>query len=219
MRRLAILLLAAGPFLPGSSASGQTTLTVHGGLSRLMLAEILDQSTILVTRRPIVGLQAGVGASFRLTPPEARYAFGVRVSGTYAQRGAAHTVRERRTLVRMHNVLVSVQYDMRFPFRWERLTMNLTAGPTVGAMLFCNRETEAVGNGFYNNSPCTEGEFRRLDYGLTIAGGLELGVTDQMGITGGFQYHWGAIDIGKSPDTRMLNRTIALQGGLVYHIG
>lgn len=220
VRRLAIiLLLATGPFLPVSAAAGQTTFTLHGGLSRLMLAEILDQSTLLVTRRPIVGVQAGFGASFQLTPPEAIYTFGVRVSGTYAQRGAAHTVRDRRTLVRMHNVLVSVQYDMRFPFLWGRLTTNLTAGPTVGRMLSCNLEIEDVEDEVYDNSPCPEGEFRKLDYGLTLGGGLEWGVTDQMGITAGLQYHWGAIDIGKSADTRILNRTLALQGGLVYHIG
>ncbi|MDE2876521.1 MAG: hypothetical protein OXU69_13120 [Gemmatimonadota bacterium] len=218
MRRLSTLLLAAAPLLPGPPASGQSTFTLHGGPNRTMLAEIYEDTLIVVPRVPIVGMQASLGVSFRFTPPDAIYTFGVRVSGTYAQRGSAHEAIDHRILVRMHYMLVSVQYDMRFPFRWDRLTTNVVAGPAFGGMFFCDRQFEDAGGAIYDTRPCRDGEFRKLDFALILGGNLELAVTDRLGITTGLQYHWGARDIENHVFTRMLNRTLALQGGLVYHL-
>lgn len=216
VRRLALLLLAAAPLVPGSHASGQTTFSLHGGPNRTMLSEIIEDTVGVVPRKPVHGMHAGLGVTFWLTPRRAVYTFGIRLSGTYAQRGAAHTVFGQKSLIRLHYLLGNVMYDMRFPFRWERLRGHFSAGPTLGRLVACQREFDGVdGDADYARS-CPDGEYRRLEFALTLGGGLELGVTDNVGITTGVQYHWGGRDIERNPGTRMLNRALALRGGLVY---
>lgn len=216
MRRLAILLLAAAAYVPGSPASGQTTFSFHGGPNRTMLSEIIEDTVGVVPRKPVYGMHAGLAVTFWLTPRRAIYTFGIRVSGTYAQRGAAHTALGQRSLIRLHYLLGNVMYDMRFPFRWQRLAGYFSAGPTLGRLVACQREFDGVGGEMDYARSCRDRDYRKLEFALTLGGGLELEVSDRVGITTGVQYHWGGRDIEVNPGTRMLNRALALRGGLTY---
>lgn len=218
MRRLALLLLAAAPLVSASPACGQTILSLHGGLNRTILAEVFADTTFVRGREPVNGMHVGVGATFWHTPRDAVYKFGIRLNGTYAQRGAAHNVIGGRVSIRLHYVLLNVMYDMGFPFRWERLAARFSAGPTMGRLLSCQREFEGSGGGTIDTNPCRDGQFNSLEYGLNLAGHLELGVIGRMGITAGVEYHWGANDIEDYPDTSLLNRALSLRGGLLYAI-
>ena len=216
VRRLALFLLATAPLVPGSPASGQTTFSLHGGPNRTILYEILEDTTAVVPRKPVHGMHAGLGVTFWLTPRHAVYTFGIRVSGTYAQRGAAHTALGQRSLIRLHYLLGNVMYDMRFPFRWERLAGYFSAGPTLGRLVACQREFDGVEGEMDYARSCRDRDYRKLEFALTLGGGLELELTDGLGITTGVQYHWGGRDIEVNPGTRMLNRALALRGGVVY---
>ena len=217
MRRLTILLLTAAPLLPGS-AGGQTTFSLHGGPNRTMLAE-LDEDTLLLTpRKPVHGVDIGLGVTFRMSPPDDVYGFGVQLNASYAQRGAAHTVLGQRSLIRMHYLLFNALYDMAFPFLWERLNTHFTAGPTLGGLIGCQREFGGVDGGSDYARPCRDGDYRKLEFGLILGARLEVGLSDKFGISSGLQYHWGGRDIERHGDSGMLNRAISLRGGLLYTI-
>lgn len=218
MRRFAILLLAAAPLLPGSSAFGQISFSLHGGPNRTMLHEIFEDTIIVVPRKPVIGMHAGLGVTLLLTPPDAIYTFGIRLNGTYAQRGSAHTVLGQRSLIRLHYVLVSALYDMSLPFRWGRLAGYILVGPTVGRLVACQREFEGVGGEADYARSCRDGDYSKLEFALSLGGGLAMGVNDRLGITTGLHYHWGGRDIEVLPGTKMLNRALALRGGLTYAI-
>lgn len=183
-----------------------------------MLAELDEDTLFLTPRKPVHGVDIGLGVTFRLSPPDDVYGFGVQLNVSYAQRGAAHTVLGQRSLIRMQYLLFNALYDMAFPFGWERLTSHFTAGPTLGGLVGCHREFEGVDGGSDYARPCPDGDFRLLEFGLILGARLELGLSDKFGISSGLQYHWGGRDIERRGSSGMLNRAISLRGGLLYTI-
>ena len=217
VRRLAILLFAAAPLIPGS-ADGQTTFSLHGGPNRTMLAEVHRDTLLVTPRNPVHGMDVGLGVTFQFSPPDDIYGFGVQLNATYAQRGAAHTALGQRSLIRLHYLLLNALYDMAFPFRWERLSVHFTAGPTVGRLVGCQREFGGVDGESDYARPCPDGDFRNMEFALVLGARLELGLSDKLGISTGLQYHWGGRDIERHGDSGMLNRAISLRGGVLYTI-
>lgn len=223
MRRLAILLLAAAPILPGSSALGQSTVSLYGGLNLTTLADALDDPDFVVPYERITGLQVGLGTTFRFGRSSQLHRLGVQLNGTYSQMGSGYVVFDRYTRVRLNYLGVSALFDFRLPFRWERLATRFAFGPTAGWMVSCERHHGDAEDEFDRTSPCIDTRFRTLDYGMIFGGGLELGVTRKLGIIADLQFHWGVRDIETDPArifraTRLLNRGLALRGGLQYSI-
>ena len=223
MRRLAMLLLVAAPILPGRAALGQSTVSLYGGLNLTTLADALDDPDFVVPYERIAGLQVGLGTTFRFGPSYQLHRLGVQLNGTYSQMGSGYVVFDRYTRVRLNYLGLSALFDMRLPFLWERLATRFTFGPAVGWMLSCERHDEGTEDAFDRTSPCIDTRFRTLDYGMIFGGGLEMGMTNRLGITAGLHFHWGARDIETDPArtftrTRLLNRGLALRGGLQYSI-
>lgn len=223
MRRLAILLLAAAPLLPGSSVSGQSTVSLFGGLNLTTFGDPLDDPTFQIPYERTTGLQVGLGTTFRFGPSYQIHRVGVQLNGTYSQMGSGYQVLGRYIRFRLHYLGLNALFDMKLPFIWKRLATRFSFGPGVGWMLSCQRHREDAEDESDRIKPCIDSRFHTFDYGLIFGGGLELGLTDALGIIAGMQFHLGVrdIDVDHSQtfgDARLLNRALALRGGLQYSI-
>lgn len=207
MKRLPSILLAAGLLLPAPSAAAQTTLSVHGGLNLAILSSEDKDSVIPLEYARVVRPQFGLSATLRLTPPERINSLGIQVSGTYAPRGA-DVLGLSTASIRLNYLELAALIDVRVPLVIEPLAAHIQIGPALGWLMSCKRE-----------KPCLDGEFRSLDYGLAIGGNLEVELTDNLGIMGGFLYNAGFsyADGGDNPFRK--NRSLALRGGVLFPIG
>ena len=57
------------------------------------------------------------------------------------------------------------------------------------------------------------------DYGLAAGGGVEIWLSDRLGVTLGVLLTRGLADLGIVEDDGVRNRTLTLRGGLVLSIG
>ena len=218
MKRLPVLLLAAALFLPGSSASGQTTLSLHGGLNLTILDDDFRDSILVINRERVTGTNVGLAATFQLSPPDRTNSLALLLSGTYAPKGSAHGG-STKIVTRLNYLEFAALFDVRFPLRLGRLASHVSLGPTVGWLMSCEFEFQDAAGGIEKTSPCAEGEFQAMDYGLVVGGNLELGLTDKLGVTTGFQYNIGIGYIDDYEGGTLKNRSLALRGGLLYSIG
>lgn len=207
MKRVSSLFLAAALLVSASSASGQTTFSVHGGVNLTVLSNEIEDSILPLNYLRVIQPQFGLSATYRLTPEEWTNSAGIQLNGTYAPRGADVSGLSRGAL-RLNYLEMAVLLDVRVPLIIEPLVVHLLAGPAFGWLMSCERE-----------KPCSDGEFRSLDYGLSFGGNLEVGLTDKLGLMAGFQYNAGLsyADAGANPSRK--NRTLALRGGLLFPIG
>lgn len=224
MRRLSMLLLAAAPLLPGPSLSGQSTVSIFGGLNLTTFGELLDDPVFQIPYERINGLHAGVGTTFRFGRSDQAHGLGVQLNGTYSQMGSGYRVLGRYTRFRLHYLGANALFDMKLPLRRERLATRFSFGPGVGWMVSCERRREGAEDESDSIAPCLDATFHTFDYGLILGTGLQLGLADALAVTADFQFHWGVRDIYVDPDdltygdTRLLNRALVLRGGLQYSI-
>ena len=207
MKRLPSILLAAGLLLPAPSALAQTTLSVHGGLNLAILSNESRDTILPFNYLRIVRPHFGLSATFRLTPPERINSLGIQLSGNYALRGADVEGLSSGT-IRLNYLELAALIDVRVPLVIEPMAAHIQIGPTLGWLMSCKRE-----------KPCLDGEFRSLDYGLAIGGNLEVALTDNLGIMGGFLYNAGFSYADGGDDPFRKNRTLALRGGILFPIG
>lgn len=207
MKRLSGLLLAAALLLPAPTASAQTTLSVHGGLNLSVLSNELEDSLLPINYVRIVQPTFSLSATFRLSPSDATNSLGVRLSGSYSPKGGDLQGRSRSNL-RLTYLELAALLDVRVPLVIEPLAVHILVGPSVGYLLSCERE-----------SPCADGEFNTLDYGLAFGGSLEVSLTEKLGITAGFLYNASFSHADARDDPSLLNRALALRGGVMIPIG
>ena len=218
-----MLLLATAPLLPGSAVCGQSTVSLFGGLNLSTFGDPLDDPIFQVPYERITGLHVGLGTTFRFGPSYQVHRVGVQLNGTYSQKGSSYRVLGRYNRFRLHYLGVTALFDMKLPFRWEQLATRFSFGPFVGWMLSCERHRDDTEDELDRIRSCIDSRFNTLDYGMAFGGGLELGLTDALGITADLHFQWGVRDIDNDPsryfgDTRLLNRALALRGGLQYSI-
>ena len=208
MKRLPGFLLAAAFLFPAPSASAQTTLSLQGGLNVSVLNNELEDSVVPTNYVRIVQPTFGLSATFQLSPPESRSSLGVQLSAAYAPRGA-DVQGLSTTGVRLNYLELGALFDARVPLASESLAIHVLAGPAMGWLMSCER----------NEKPCAQDEFNSLDFGLSFGGSLEIGLTDKVGIIGGFLYNAGFSYVDSRNDPALKNRSVALRGGLLFPIG
>lgn len=218
MQRLPVLVLAAALFLPGSSAFGQTTLSLHGGLNLTILDDNFQDSVFVLYRERVTGTNVGLAATIQLSPSDRTNSLALQLSGTYAPKGSAHGG-SKKIVTRLNYLELAALLDVRFPLRFGRLATHVSLGPAVGWLMSCEFEFQDTAGGIEKTSPCADGEFRALDFGLVVGGSLEVGLTDKLGIAAGVQYNVGVGYIDEFQGGTLKNRAVALRGGLLYSIG
>ena len=206
MKRLPSFLLAAALLFPAPSASAQTTLALQGGLNVSVLNNEVEDSITPVNYARIVQPTLGLSATFQLSPPESSSSLGAQLRAAYAPKGA--DLQGLSTgAIRLNYLELGALFDARVPLGSESLAIHLLAGPTLGWLMSCER----------GGTSCTDDEFKSLDFGLSFGGSLEVGLTDRVGITGGFLYNAGFSYVDARDERK--NRSVALRGGLLLPIG
>ena len=206
MKRAPFLLLATALLLPGQSASGQTTLGLHGGVNVAILDDVVED-TIVVTKylrmfRPTYGLNA----TFMLTPPEG-LGFGVRLNASYAPKGADRAGGSEYA-IRLTYLELAALADVRVPLIFDPVDLHFLIGAAMGWLRSCARR-----------SPCVEGEFSSRDVGVSFGTQLEIALTRGVGFTAGGLYNVGISNAYGREKPVLKNRSVALTGGLSFRIG
>lgn len=208
MNRLPSFLLGAVLFLPAPPASAQTALSVQGGVNVSVLNNQFEDSIVPINYVRIVQPTFGLSVTFRLSPPESRTSLGAQLSAAYAPRGAdlqGSSVGD----IRLNYLELGAVFDARVPLGFESLALHILAGPAMGWLMSCDRSGTA----------CADDEFNSLDFGLSFGGSLEIGLTDRVGVIGGFLYNAGFSYVDSRDDPTLKNRSVALRGGLVFPMG
>ena len=218
MKRFSTLLLAAGLLLPGSFASAQTTFSVHGGLNLSIFRDYHVDSVLVLNRERTTGPNVGIAAAFKLSPPDRINSLSLQVSGNYSPKGSARSHGQKIT-TRLDYLEITALLDIRIPLIWGPLAVHVSAGPGGGWMMTCEFELQNAEGVIERTTPCADDEFRSFDFGLVGGGSLEIGVTETLGITVGFQYNHGLGFIDHFDEGSLKNRTLSLRAGLLYPIG
>lgn len=218
MKRSSTLLLAAGLLLPGSSSSAQTTFSLHGGLNLSIFRDYHVDTVLVLNRERTTGPNVGLAAAFRLSPPDRINSLSLQLSGNYSRKGSARSHGQKIT-TRLDYLEVAALLDVRIPLIWGPLAVHVSAGPAGGWMMTCEFMLRNAEGMIERTTTCAEDEFRSLDFGLAGGGSLEIGMTERLGVTAGFQYNHGLGFIDHFDEGSLKNRTLSLRAGLLYPVG
>lgn len=205
MNRRAVVIFAALPaLLPGAPASGQTTLTVTGGLNMASVSASEPNEAIESVTRAALGLSAGFPVS---------EGWRVQLGAAYSQKGFGFGPAE----LGLDYIEFTGLLDRPFPLG-DRASLHLLAGPAVGIRTSC-KTTVSVG-GEKRSEDCGGEGPKDFDFG--VAGGAEavIGVSDGLALSAGALYTLGLMDVSDGEgDEFVKNRTVMLRVGVVFPIG
>jgi len=205
MNRLTLLFFAALPtLLPGVPASGQTTLSVTGGLNMASVSASEPNDAIESVTRMALGLSAGfpVAEGWR-----------VRLGAAYSQKGFAFGP------VDLGVDYIELTGLLDRPLRLgDRASLHLVAGPALGMRTSC-KATASVG-GEEQSQDCEDGP-KDLDFGVAGGAEAEIGLSDGLALSVGAVYTLGLLNVidDAEGDEFMKNRTLTLRVGAVFPIG
>ena len=218
MKRLPTSLLAGAVLLlPGKPASAQNTLGLLGGVNIASLdvsARDIIEDTVALKRMSVgITLSMPVGSLL-----------GLQFGASMAQKGGSlltrDTVADGKSRIRANYFELMALARLGIPLLGRFVSAHLVGGPALGIETSCDVELFAGGGGTMENQSAECEEDRDTnDYGLAAGGGLEIWLSDRLGLTIGVLLTRGLADLGIADDESVRNRTLTLRGGLVLSIG
>lgn len=210
-----LLLLTAVP------ATGQVKLGLNGGLS-LASVDVSSELGTVPDFESATRMSLGGSVTFPLTDT-----WGLQVAGGYAQKGGKGAFSEDGV-----NVDITLEADYfefaalgvaRFPLAGDRVSAHLLAGPAVALEASCNiASTASVGGSeLTSDTSCDNSvapERSSFDLGVAGGGGIEIGLTDALGVSVGALYTFGLLDIDDADTSSLKHRALNLRVGLVYSL-
>ena len=232
MKRLATPLLTAALIVsPGAAAFGQTTLTVTAGVSETSIG--IDMSRFSVSHfdfyRPTPNFEPATGITIGLavTVPFSER-LGLQLGGRYVQKGSHwRSWRDGFSFesgMESEYVELATQLKGRFPLLGDRLSAYATAGPAVAFKTSCDwNEVVTIMGAFVSeiSASCARvglglGDF---DFGLSGGTGVEIWLSESMGVSVGVAYTLGLLNVATSRTSNFKNRAMAFRFGIVTPIG
>lgn len=201
MNRLAVFTFAALlAHLPGAPASGQTTLTVTGGLNTATVSASELSDAIESVTRAAVGLSAG----FPVTE-----GWRVQLGAAYSQKGSGFGPVE----LGIDYIELTGLLDRPFPLG-DRTLLHLLAGPALGIRVSC--KTTFSGR----SADCAGDGLKDFDFGVAGGAEAEIGLSDGLALSLGALYNLGLLNVSDSESDEFLKtRTLTLRAGVVFPIG
>ncbi len=200
MNRLTVLVFATLPILPPAvSASGQTTLTVTGGLNMASVSASEPNDAIESVTRMALGLSAGfpVAEGWR-----------VQLGAAYSQKGFAFGPAE----LGVDYIEFTGLLDRPLPLG-DRASLHLLAGPALGIRMSCKTT-------FEERSQDCEVPPKDFDFGVAGGAEAEIGLSDGLALSVGAVYTLGLLNVSDAEGDEFLkNRTLTLRAGAVFPIG
>lgn len=223
MRTISRLLIAAPLFLlTPAAAAAQIKLAVTGGMN-LASVDVSTEDTFVPDFESVTGLSLGLSATIPLSET-----LGFQLAGGYTQKGTIvgfsdEGARVEATL-KMNYVELAALAAVRLPLSGERLSAHLLAGPAFGFEATCDMSTRAsfMGTSVEVDGNCDDDDVldrSTVDLGLAGGGGIEIGLSDALGVSLGALYTFGLLDIDQSDRDSMKHRALTVRAGLVLSIG
>ena len=219
MPRLPLLLIAA-PLLgltPAPTAA-QVKLGVTGGLN-LASVSVSSESGFVPDFESVTRLALGVSATIPLSET-----WGLQLAGGYSERGTMYTFAENgadvESTLKMDYIELAALGTANLPVSGERVSAHLLAGPVLALESSCRWHSQATlrGTDYEASEDC---DFNRSNYDLGLAGGggIEIGLSDALGVSLGVLYTFGLLDMDKADHDSLKHRVAAVRVGLVYSVG
>lgn len=223
MRKLSHLLIAA-PFLLLSPAptAAQVKLGVTGGLN-LASVDVSSESAFVPDFESVTRFSLGLSATIPVSET-----WGVQLAGGYSQKGAMSAFTEEgadvESTLKMDYIELAVLGMLNLPLSGERVSAHLVAGPALALESSCDVSAKAtfMGTDFEINEGCDDGDVidrSNFDLGLAAGGGIEIGLSDALGVSLGVLYTFGLLDIDKEDSDSLKHRVLSVRVGLVYSVG
>ena len=219
MRRLLLLLITA-PFLLLTPAPtvAQIKLGVTGGLN-LASVNVSSESAFVPDFESVTRLSLGLSATIPLSET-----WGLQLAGGYSQRGTMYTFTEDgadiEATLNMDYIELAALGMVSFPVSGERVSAHLLAGPALALESSCRWSSKAtfMGTDYEASEDC---DFNRSNYDLGLAGGggIEIGLSDALGVSLGVLYTFGLLDIDEDDSDSLKHRVLSVRVGLVYSVG
>ena len=247
MKRFRILLTLTAlalPFLATANASAQVAITLTGGINRgswtTDIYRFADQDF-----KPVTRLSTGLAVTIPLPG-----IFAIEFGGAYSQKGGRLEVPEsaaggtfeeegggRDEPLYLSSTLEANYFELTVLGRMNltlvdnRVSAFVVGGPAWAWEISCQRSFTWAG---YDDWPpgdtvvtCPDGsngtEYLSRDFGLVHGGGLEVGVTADVGFTLGLFHTLGKRNLLVSKPSHYTDylklRTLTFRGGIVYRIG
>ena len=220
MKRLPILCLTLVLLLTPKAGSAQFTISLLGGMNLTVIAQQVTDDIVRVGFNRVSGLNLGLAASYRLSPPDARQTLSVQLAGTYSEKGAQ--LGSPGIDYQMDYLEMALLTDMRFPLIVDGVFFHFLLGPALGWLMTCQRNHPATDNRPASSSDCDEGEFRDLDYAVAVGSGLEFALSKRLRITTSFLYTIGLGYIDHTEDLEggsQKNRGLTFRADVGFPIG
>lgn len=216
MNRITIIAVAAASILllPTPHASAQEVgIAFTGGVNVASFSGTeFDFESI---RRGTLGVSATVGLHRN---------FGIQLGGAFSQKGGLAQAEEGELKLHMSYWEMTAMVRAILPLAEDRIRPYLAAGPAMASAKrgACNLKF-AVQHGSWFVRSCGWEDFRDRNFGIAGAAGLEVQLSESMGVTLGAVHSrdlTNTAGIGEFGSTISLlkHRTTTVQGGFVYWI-
>lgn len=222
MRNASTLLTAASLLLlTAVPAASQIRLGANGGLN-LASAAVSSESDFVPDLESVTRMY--LGASIELPVADT---WGVQLAGGYSQKGSGSQFTEEGIdfdlTLGTNYFEFAVLGVARFPLSGDRVSAHLLAGPALALEASCDASTTATiaGTAVKASLSCDDADLldrSTFDLGLAGGGGIELGLTDALGVSVDALYTFGLLDVDKAADDSLKHRVLSLRVGLVYSL-
>lgn len=218
------------------------TVSLIAGANMTVLANVDQNHERYDGFDPSYGANLGVGASFRLSPPEANESLWAQFSAVYAHKGAVmrpnSPLEEYEGLdFRLDYMEIALLADMRFHSIVDGIFVHFLVGPSLGVLLSCEvaeprgddeppHLTRCLGDVGEEGLPWG---FRRLDAGVAGGAGLEVALTERVELHASAQWTFGLGYVDTEYDTGIVdgptlvpalkNRAVSLRAALAVPLG
>ena len=219
MRSLYYLVLSTLFLFAGSPASAQINLSMMGG-ANLASTALSSDDVAVPTAETVTRVSLGVAATF----PVADH-FGIQLGGGYSQRGSNSRFTDGdatgESLIEVDYAELTALGRLAIPLYGDRIGIHLLAGPAFAYETSCDAtlSTTVEDRAVSNSAACGDDLDRpAYDFGLVGGGGLEIGLTRDLGLDFGALYNYGLTDLDNTDAATVQHRVLTLRAGLSYAI-
>lgn len=240
MQRSLLSILAALFLFAHTPVSGQTTVSLTGGLNRTSL-DLEAQGVGAEFFEPVNRRAVGLSASFPVSDR-----FAIQLGGSYSQKGGRLDVLGILSFVagmglvpedltseldgldfdaalEMDYLELTALAELRFPLSGERVSGHLLAGPALARRSSCRMAVSLRqgGTNVHETEDCDiiDLDAKDFDFGIAGGAGLEIGLTDRVNAQLGVLYILGLLDTSADASDTLKHRALTIRAGLGFPIG
>lgn len=190
---------------PVPMLAGQTTVGLHGGLTRATFSD-LDAPIEQESRS---GIRLGMSATLPVSG-----SLGLRFAGSYVQSGGGFTLSDLAELgLDLDYFHLSVLTKAGLPMESDGVAVYLLAGPFAGFRTACSASASEQGVSISVDCDEADVDLSTTDFGLSGGVGVQVGFSESMGVALEALYDLGLKDLDDAK-----TRVLSIVAGLVFSL-